>query len=37
MQVEIAMLKVKAGVWGLIAGLIPAAVLFIYTLVKQTK
>lgn len=34
-QVEIAMLKVKAGVWGLLAGAIPATIALIYTLLKS--
>lgn len=29
-KVEIAMLKVKSGVWGALAGLIPAIITFIY-------
>ena len=37
MQVEIAMLKIKAGVWGLLAGAIPATIVLIYTLTKQGK
>jgi hypothetical protein len=36
-QVEIAMLKVKAGVWGLIAGLIPSVFALIYIYLKSTK
>lgn len=32
-RVDIATLKVKAGIWGLIAGLIPAIIVFIYWLI----
>ncbi len=34
MTTEIATLKVKAGVWGAVAGLIPAAAALIYYLIK---
>jgi len=34
LQTEIAMLKVKAGVWGAVAGAIPAAVVAFYALAK---
>lgn len=34
-QVEIAMLRIKSGIWGLIAGLIPATGLLIYYIVKK--
>jgi len=34
LKVEIAMLKVKSGVWGLLGGLIPAAIAIIYILLK---
>ena len=34
-QVEIAMLKVKSGVWGFLAGLIPVIGLLIYFIVKN--
>lgn len=34
LRVEIAYLKVKAGVWGLIAGAIPAVLLLVYTYIK---
>lgn len=37
MQVEIAMLKVKSGIWGGIAGLIPSLGLLIYYIVKNMK
>ena len=32
--VDIAMLQVKSGIWGLLAGLIPATIAIIYTIVK---
>ena len=34
-QVEIAMLKVKSGVWGAIAGAIPVIIAFIFYLLKS--
>lgn len=34
-QVEIAVLKIKSGIWGLVAGLIPATGLLIYYIVKK--
>lgn len=34
-KAEIAVLKFKAGVWGLIAGAIPGAIAFIYATVKS--
>ncbi len=34
LRVAVASLKVKAGVWGAIAGLIPAAVVAIYVITK---
>jgi hypothetical protein len=34
-QIEIAMLKVKSGVWGAIAGAIPATVVAIYIIIKS--
>jgi len=33
-KVDIAQLKIKAGAWGLLGGLIPAACAFIYWLIK---
>ena len=36
-QIDVAMLKVKSGVWGFAAGLIPAIAILIYTLLKQSK
>lgn len=36
-QIDIAMLKVKSGIWGFAAGLIPAIGIVIYTLIKQFK
>jgi len=35
MRVEIAMLKVKSGIWGLLAGAIPATLALIYTFLKS--
>ena len=35
LAVDMAMLKVKSGVWGAIAGIIPAALVIIYLLLKQ--
>lgn len=35
LKLDIAMLKVKAGVWGLLAGLIPVVVLFCVELLKH--
>ena len=37
MQIEIATLKVKAGAWGGLAGLIPSLGLLIYYIVKNVK
>lgn len=37
LQVEQAMLKVRSGVWGAIAGLIPSLGLLIYYIVKNAK
>lgn len=34
-SVDIAMLQVKAGVWGAIAGLIPSVLVLIYVLIKK--
>ncbi len=34
MSVEIAMLKVKSGLWGAMAGVIPAALILIYQLLR---
>lgn len=36
-QVEVAMLKVKSGIWGGIAGLVPSLGLLIYYIVKNVK
>ncbi len=36
-RVAVAGLKVKAGVWGAIAGLIPSAIVAIYFIVKAVK
>lgn len=36
-QIDIAMLKVKAGMWGALAGAVPATIALIYTLLKQAK
>ena len=35
-KVEVAMLKVKSGIWGLIGGLIPVAIAIVYILLKGT-
>ncbi len=37
MQVDIAMLKVKSGVWGFAAGLLPSLAVLILWIVKNTK
>ena len=37
MRSELAALKVQAGIWGMIAGLIPAAVAVLYILLKGGK
>jgi hypothetical protein len=37
LKVEIAMLKVKSGVWGLIGGLIPVAVILIVEFTKGSQ
>lgn len=37
LQVDIAMLKVKSGIWGFAAGFIPSVSVLIYTLIKQSK
>ena len=34
LRTEMAMLKVKSGVWGALAGAIPAAIVVLYTFVK---
>lgn len=36
-QIDVAMLKVKAGIWDALAGAIPATAALIYTLLKQSK
>ena len=36
-QIDISMLKVKAGLWGAVAGLIPSAVAVIWIMVKYVK
>ena len=36
-SVEVAMLKVKSGIWGGIAGLVPALGLLIYFIIKNLK
>lgn len=35
-RVEIAQLKLKSGVWGIIGGLLPATVAFIYWAINKT-
>ena len=37
MKVEIGMLRVKAGVWGLLGGLIPVAIAILIALVRGPK
>lgn len=34
-RIDIATLKVKAGVWGAIAGIIPASIMIIYWLIRR--
>lgn len=36
-RIDIAMLKVKSGVWGFLAGSLPALGFLIYWVIKQTK
>jgi len=36
-RVEIATLRVKAGVWGAVAGMIPGAVILMWSLVKSSS
>ena len=34
-SVDIAMLKVKSGIWGILGGAIPAGIALLYTLLKK--
>jgi hypothetical protein len=34
---DVAMLKVKSGIWGLIAGIIPSGIAIIYTIIRLGK
>lgn len=36
-QIEVAMLKVKSGIWGFAAGFIPSVGILIYMIIKQSK
>ena len=37
MKIDLAMLKVKSGIWGAIAGFVPSAAALIYILLRTTK